>query len=84
MIDPLNMSLLEQLKRTHELCTQQLTPEAIEGFTDGEIQELYEAIQSLQQFRTPLAIAAGLREFDLNDEEEQREFDEAMALLTAD
>jgi hypothetical protein len=78
------MTLLEQLKRTHELCTQQLTPEAIGNFTDGEIQALYEAIQSLQQFRTPLAVVAGLREFDLSDEEEQREFDEAMALLTTD
>jgi hypothetical protein len=78
------MTLLEQLKRTHELCTQQLTPEAIQGFTDGEIQELYEAIKNLQKFRTPLAVVAGLREFDLVAEEDDREFDEAMALLTAD
>jgi hypothetical protein len=78
------MTLLEQLKRTHELCTQQLTPEAIQGFTDGEIQELYEAIKNLQSFRVPLSVAAGIREFRLDEEEEQRGFDEAMALLAAD
>jgi hypothetical protein len=31
-----------------------------------------------------LSVAAGIREFRLDEEEEQREFDEAMALLTAD
>jgi len=53
------LRLIHQLDRA---LAQELAPQALQGYTADELQQLYEALNNLQRHRRPIESAAGRAE----------------------